>query len=153
MQRARSNVAGVVWGFALVEGNVVVVGGGELWANRRSVPKAFPSRSEAVPGWIAAPRLNTERFGHTFGTPCHQAEGILSRGSRPCHWLPTATSTILFTPAPTALETPRRRRAHLKTLRWRIALLLGIVAMSLAAVAARILAGGNQVELPVPLSD
>ena len=48
---------------------------------------------------------------------------------------------------------PRRRRARLKIPRWLIALLLGMVAMSFAAVAAWILAGGNQVGLPAPLSD
>ena len=48
---------------------------------------------------------------------------------------------------------PRRRRARLKIPRWIIAVLLGMVAMSIAAVAAWILAGGNQVGLPAPLSD
>jgi hypothetical protein len=48
---------------------------------------------------------------------------------------------------------PRRRRARLKTPRWLIAVLLGLVAMGFAAVTAWILAGGSQVGLPAPLSD
>jgi hypothetical protein len=66
---------------------------------------------------------------------------------------PTATSPIRSRPQPQRWRSPRRRRAHLKPPRWPIAVLLGIVSISLGAGAAWILAGGNQVGLPAPLSD
>jgi hypothetical protein len=56
-------------------------------------------------------------------------------------------------PYPQRWRPPRRRRVRLKPQRRLIAVLLGIVAMSLAAVAAWVLAGGNLVGLPAPLSE
>ena len=56
-------------------------------------------------------------------------------------------------PHPQRWRPPRRRRARSKTPRWLIVVLLGMVAMSVAAVTAWILAGGDLLGLPAPLSD